>query len=143
MVRYMVRITPKSYYYNSIIQLHVSRIKTYKSIQAELYKMDREYIALIGYNELTENSTDWIDRVEVVKTNRKYLLVVVKEPLGFRIPRNGKLKPDAEPDFIKLESDIIVYLPLPEDAYKVDKWRVGRGFIEVRISRGGGNAYGA
>jgi len=131
----MVRITPESYYYNSIIQLHVSRIKTYKSIQAELYKMDREYIALIGFNVFTEKSTDWIDRVEVVKTDRKYLLVVIKEPLGFRIPRNGELNPDAEPDITKLESDIIVYLPLPEDAYKVDKWRVARGFIEVRISR--------
>jgi len=88
MVRYMVRITPESHYYNSIIQLHVSRIKTYKSIQVELYKMDREYIALIGFNVFTEKSGDWIDRVEVVKTNRKYLLVVIKEPLGFRIPKN-------------------------------------------------------
>jgi len=57
----MVKITPKSYFYKSIIQLHVS----------------------------------WI------KTDRKYLLVVVKEPLGFRIPKNGELKPDAEPDIIK------------------------------------------
>jgi len=72
-----VEITPKSYYYNSIIQLHVSRIKTYKSIHVELYKMDREYLVLIGFNVFTENSTDWIDRVEVVKTDRKYLLVVV------------------------------------------------------------------
>jgi len=97
--------------------------------------MDREYIVLIGYNEFTEKSGDWIDRVEVVKTDRKYMLVVIKEPLGFRIPKNGELNPDAEPDIIKLESDIIIYLPLPEDAYKVNKWRVGRGFIEVRISR--------
>ena len=131
----MAKITPESYYYNSIIQLHVSRIKTYKNIQAELHKMDREYIALIGYNVFTEKSGDWIDRVEVVKTDRKYPLVVIKEPLGFRIPKNGELKPDAEPDIIKLESDMIVYLPLPDDAYKVNKWRVGRGFIEVRISR--------
>jgi len=131
----MAKITPKTYYYNSIIQLHVSRIKTYKNIQAELHKMDREYLVLIGYNVFTENSTDWIDRVEVVETDRKYLLVVIKEPLGFRIPRNGELDPDAESDIIKLESDIIVYLPLPEDAYKVNKWRVGRDFIEVRISR--------
>jgi len=55
----------------------------------------------------------------------------MKEPLGFNIPRNSELKPD----IIKLESDIIVYLPLPNDAYKVDKWRVGRGFIEIWISR--------
>jgi len=131
----MVRITPKSYYYNSIIQLHVSRIKTYKNIQAELHRRNRDYLVLIGYNVLTENSTDWIDREEAVKTDRKYLLVVVKEPLGFRIPKNGELRPDAEPDIIKLESDIIVYLPLPDDAYKVDKWRVGNGVMEVRISR--------
>jgi len=135
MVRYMVEISPKSYYYNSIIQLHVSWIKTYKNIQVELHKMSKGYLVLIGFNVFTEKSGDWIDRVEVVKTNRKYLLVVIKEPLGFRIPKNGELNPDAEPDIVKLESDIIVYLPLPNDAYKVDKWRVGRGFIEVRISR--------
>jgi len=82
--------------------------------------MDREYIVLISYNVLTEKSWDWIDRVEVIKTDRNYLLVVVKEPLGFRIPKNGELRHDEEPDIIKLESDIIVYLPLPEDAYKVD-----------------------
>jgi len=84
---------------------------------------------------ITEKSGDWIDRVEVVKTDRKYLLVVIKEPLGFRIPKNGELRPnDTEPDIIKLECDMIVYLPLPEDAYKVDKWRVGRGIsIELYI----------
>ena len=131
----MAKITPESYYYNSIIQLHVSRIKTYKNIQVEFHKMDREYIALIGFNVLTEKSGDWIDRVEVVKTDREYLLVVVKEPLGFRTPKNGELRHDEEPDIIKLESDIIVYLPLPNDAYKVNKWRVGRGFIEIWISR--------
>jgi len=131
----MVKITPKSYYYNSIIQLHVSRVKTYKNIHVELHRMDRDYLVLISYNMFTENSEDYIDKVEVVKTDRKYLLVAVKEPLAFRIPRNGELDPDAEPDIIKLESDIIVYLPLPEDAYKVDKWRVGRGVIEIRISR--------
>ena len=117
MVRYMAKITPESYYYNSIIQLHVSRIKTYKNIQVEFHKMDREYIALIGYNVFTEKSGDWIDRVEVVKTDRKYLLIVVKEPLGFRIPRNGELNPDAEPDIIKLESDITIYLLIINTSY--------------------------
>jgi len=45
----MVRISPESYYYNSIIQLHVSRIKTYKNIQVELHRMDRKYVVLISY----------------------------------------------------------------------------------------------
>jgi len=39
---------------------------------------------------INEKSWDWINRVEVVKTDRKYLLVVIKEPLCFRIPRNGE-----------------------------------------------------
>jgi len=82
--------------------------KAYKGVYVELHGTDREYIALIGYNVFTENSTDWIDRVEVIKTDRKYLLVVIKEHLGFRIPKNGELKPD----IIKLESDMIIYLPL-------------------------------
>jgi len=131
----MVKITPKTYYYNFVIQLHVSRIKTYKSIQVELYKRDKEYLVLIDYDEFTKKSWDWIDRVEVVKTDRKYLLVVKKELVGFRIPKNGELKPGTEPDFIKPECDMIIYLPLPEDAYKVDKWRVGNGVMEVRVSR--------
>jgi len=117
----MVKITPEKYYYNSIIQLHVSWVKRYKNIQVELHKMSKGYLVLIGYNVFTEKSGDRIDRVEVVKTDRKYLLVIIKEPLGFRISKSGELKPDdTEPGIIKLESDIIVYLPLPEDAYKVD-----------------------
>jgi len=46
---------------------------------------------------------------------------------------------DKNPDIIKPECDMIIYLPLPEDVYKVDKWRVGEGVIgvtEVWISRG-------
>jgi len=131
----MVKITPELYFCKTIIELHVARIKRYKDIHVELHRMDKEYLVLIGFNIFSEKSWGWIDRVEVVKTDRKYLLVVVKEPLGFRIPKNGELNPDAEPDIIKLESDMIIYLPLPEDAYKVNEWRVGRGFIEVRISR--------
>jgi len=88
----MVRISPKSYYYNSIIQLHVSWIKNYKSIHAELHRMSRDYLVLIGYNVFTENSTDWIDRVEVVKTDRKYLLIVKKEILALNLPnKNGDM----------------------------------------------------
>jgi|GEM_PF-5631813 len=35
---------------------------------------------------------DWIDRVEVVETDRKYLLVVKKEILGLNLPdKNGNI----------------------------------------------------
>jgi len=53
--------------------------------------MDREYLVLIGFNVFTEKSGDWIDRVEVVKTDRKYLLVVIKEPLWFIRHRSHRL----------------------------------------------------
>jgi len=108
-----VKITPELYFYKSVVELYVSRIKRYKNIHVELYRRSRDYLVLIGYNVFTENSGDWIDRAEVVKTDRKYLLVVIKEPLGFSIPKNGELRPnDTEPDIIKLESDMIVYLSL-------------------------------
>jgi len=42
---------------------------------------------------------------------------------------------DKDPDIIKPEYDIIIYLPLPEDVYKVNEWRVRSGVMEVRISR--------
>jgi len=95
---------------------------------------------LIGYNIFTENSTDWIDRVEVVETDRKYLLIVKKEILALNLPnKNGDMDKsrfsDRDPDFIKPECDMIIYLPLPEDAYKVNKWGVRNGVMEVRISR--------
>jgi len=67
--------------------------KAYKSIYVELHKMDREYVVLIGYKMFTEDSTDWIDRVEVVKTDRKYLLVVKKELMGLNLPnKNGDME---------------------------------------------------
>jgi len=52
--------------------------------------MNREYAVLIGYKLITEKSWDWIDRVEVIETDRKYLLVVEKEILACnRSNKNG------------------------------------------------------
>jgi len=34
----VVKITPKLYFYKSIIQLHVSWVKTYKDIHVELHR---------------------------------------------------------------------------------------------------------
>jgi len=104
--------------------------KTYKGIYVELHKTDREYIVLISYGKITENSEDWFDRAEVVKTDRKYLLIIKKE-MACNLPKDDE---DINKG-IKLECDMIIYLPLPEDAYKVDKWRVGNGVMEVWISR--------
>jgi len=94
--------------------------------------MNREYIALIGFNVFTEKSGDWIDRVEIIETDREYPLVVRKEILALNLPNeNGDIDKgvrfsDRDPDIIKSVCDMIVYLPLPEDAYKVTKWRVIR-----------------
>jgi len=38
----------------------------------------------------TENSTDWIDRIEVIKTDREYLLVVKKELMGLNLPNKNR-----------------------------------------------------
>jgi len=66
--------------------------KAYKSVYVELHRMDREYIVLIGYKMINENSWDWIDRVEVIETDRKYLLVVKKELMGLNLPnKNGDM----------------------------------------------------
>jgi len=61
---------------------------------------------------------DWIDRVESVKTDRKYLLIVKKEILMLNLPnKNGDMDKgirfsDRDPDFIKPECDMIMHLPL-------------------------------
>jgi len=88
----MMEITPELYLYKTIIELHVARIKRYKDIQAELHRRSGDYLVLIGYNMFSENSWGWIDRVEVVKTDRKYLLITKKEILMFNLPdENGDM----------------------------------------------------
>jgi len=39
---------------------------------------------------ITENSEDWIDRVEVVETDRKYLLIVKKEILALNLSKDNE-----------------------------------------------------
>jgi|GEM_PF-1692624 len=89
----MVRIPPEKlslYLFNFLRDFYAMWSKRYKSIYVELHKMDREYVVLIGYKKITENSTDWIDRAEVVKTDRKYLFIVKKEILACnRSNKNG------------------------------------------------------
>jgi len=48
----------------------------YRSIYAKLHKMSREYLVLISYGGIDMSSEDLVDRVEVVKTDRKHLLIV-------------------------------------------------------------------
>ena len=72
---------------------------------------------MISYKLITKNSWDLIDRVEVIETDRKYLLIVKKEIMEYKIPNvNKDVKPDAKDidiiDIIKPESDMIIYLSL-------------------------------
>jgi len=39
---------------------------------------------------ITKNSWDWIDRVEVIEINRKYLLIVEKEIMRYNLPKNDE-----------------------------------------------------
>jgi len=53
--------------------------KTYKNVYVELHRRNKEYLILISYGGIDRNSEDLVDRVEVVGTDRKYLLIVKKE----------------------------------------------------------------
>jgi len=122
----MVKITPEKhmmYLVGFLRDLYVMWSKAYKSIYVELHKMDREYLVLISYKMINEKSWDWIDRVKIIKTDRKHLLIVKKEILMLNLPdENGDMDKDTrlsyrDPDFIKPECDMIVYLPLLDDVY--------------------------
>jgi len=99
--------------------------KKYRSIYVELHRVNREYIVLISYGGIDRNSEDLVDRVEVVNTDRKYLLIVKKETWRYFIPDKDEyvkhyvkgfdnieiVRP--EPGIIKIrkpESDMIIYL---------------------------------
>jgi len=64
----------------------------------------------------------------------------MSELVGYRIPKSidakKGLKFDSkDPNIVRLEPHMIIYLPLPDDAYKVDKWRLGNRVMGVWISK--------
>lgn len=49
----------------------------YRDARIELYKRDKYYYILIDYKHIEEDWINHIDRIEVIETDRKYLLILL------------------------------------------------------------------